>query len=70
VGYGLEPILSQEAMDGVVLSGQASLEASNFLGAFELMVEAFSQQMRAVSLSLPEVVGIKADVEEDLLRDY
>lgn len=70
VGYGLEPLLSQESLDGVVSSGQGALGNGEFAVAFEAMVTVLTERMREASQGLPEAVGLLAKAAADAGEDY
>jgi hypothetical protein len=70
VGYGLEPVLSQAAMDEVVSSGQDALNEGDFSGAFEEMVGTLTDRMREICLGLPELVGLRAKLADEETDDY
>ena len=60
VGYGLEPLLSQETLDRVVLSAEEKLKNGEFAAAFETMVDEITKELREICAALPEAVGLQA----------
>jgi hypothetical protein len=70
VGYGLEPLLSQEAMDEIVAGARGELVNQDFAGAFEVMVDRLTNHLREISLNLPEAVGLQAKLAVDESNDY
>jgi len=65
VGYGLEPLLSQEAMDEVVGRAGFALAERDFAGAFEVMVKGMTNLLCEISLELPKAVGLRIELAED-----
>ena len=70
IGYGLEPVLSQEALDDIILSGQTDLENGEFASAFERIIGSLTEEMRKVCLGLPEAVGLQVKSEVRKTPDY
>lgn len=70
VGYGLEPLLSQVAMDEIVAGARGELTNLDFSGAFEVMVEGLTNCLREISRNLPEAVGLQANLAIDESLDY
>ncbi len=68
IGYGLEPLLSQEDLDAIVQSGKSSLDLYDYRAAFEAMVGELTIRLREVCQLLPEAVGLPAPlaVEEEI----
>lgn len=70
VGYGLEPLLSQKAMDAVVLSGKKELESGDYGAAFEAMTSELTDRLREICGSLPEAVGLSTQLSVEEVDDY
>lgn len=70
VGYGLEPLISQEDLDAMMSAGHAFLKTGKFVKAFGAMVAALTSKLEEVSREFPRIVGKPERPKEELEIDY
>ena len=58
VGYGLEPILPQQALDQIIDRAQPYLTGGEYLAGMEIAIEGLSELLKSVSQQLPYSVGL------------
>jgi uncharacterized membrane protein YgcG len=58
VGYGLEPILPQQALDQIIDRAPPYLTGGEYLAGMEIAIEGLSELLKSVSQQLPYSVGL------------
>ncbi|MDB4354024.1 TPM domain-containing protein [Akkermansiaceae bacterium] len=65
VGYGLEPILPQEALDQIIERTEPHLSSEDYLTAMEIAIDSLIELMKSVSTELPHSVGLQTALATD-----
>ncbi len=69
VGYGLEPILSQQALDQIIERSQPFLSSGDYLGGMEIAIAGLTELLKSVSQELPASLGLEAELAKDFAAD-
>ena len=62
VGYGLEPFLSQDALDQIIKAGTPLLNAGNLSGGVVEIINRLSQVMEDLCRELPTILGLEKEL--------
>ena len=69
VGYGLEPILPQQALDQIIERSQPFLASDDYLGGMEIAIEGLTELLKSVSQDLSSSLGLKTELAKDFDAD-
>jgi hypothetical protein len=71
VGYGLEPILPQQALDQIIERAQPYLTSGEYLAGMEIAIEGLSELLKSVSQELSQSLGLQKVLATDFgANDY
>ncbi|MDB4323044.1 TPM domain-containing protein [Akkermansiaceae bacterium] len=69
VGYGLEPVLPQQALDQIIERAQPFLGSGDYLGGMEIAIDSLTELLKSVSQKLQNSLGLKSELAKNFAAD-